>query len=556
MRNGAPHDATTQGALPVKAHCLPFTQIPHTTPLFADFLAYSPQVKPFYPRRPHFSEWLSEEASRISYDSSRRQRVADILERQNKRWNESTKTLANLDRLRRGAATIVTGQQVGLFGGPMFAIYKALTAVKLADEATAAGVDAVPVFWLASYDHDLAEVNHVSLPGPEGLLETLTTSSHGVPGAPVSAVHLGDEILPVLERAATLLGDSEATGLLRETNRPEETLGTAFARLYSKLFAEWGVIVLDASDGELHRIAEPIYRAAVERADEMTQALLAHGEALEAAGYHEQVKVTPSSVLVFTLQNGARTAIHLHSQNGHFTIGSEEGAERISQAELLRRISSAPEQFSPNVLLRPIVEDYLLPTLAYTGGAAEVAYFGQAGAVYERLLGRITPIIPRFSATIVEQKIARLVERHGITVPDVFAGPEALRQKLAAHGLPKDLHSAFATTKQSLDANLAAIKEKLARLDRTLVDAAETAVSKMHYQLERLYTQAARAELQKGELVNRHAETLSQALYPNKGLQERSIGGIYYVARYGREFLHQLYDAIQLDCCNHQILEL
>jgi uncharacterized protein YllA (UPF0747 family) len=176
--------------------------------------------------------------------------------------------------------------------------------------------------------------------------------------------------------------------------------------------------------------------------------------------------------------------------------------------------------------------------------------------VYESLLGRVTPIIPRFSASMVEPKMQRLMERYGITVPDVFAGPEALRQKFAAHSLPQDLQSAFDTAKQSLDANVGAIKEKLTRLDRTLVDAAETAVSKMQYQLDRLHTQAARAELQKGELVSRHAETLSQALYPHKGLQERSIGGIYFVARHGRDLLHQLYAAIRSDCLNHQILEL
>ena len=544
----------------MKTHCLPFSQIPHTARLFADFLAYSPKVQPFYPRSPHFAAWLNEEAPRISYDSSRRQRVADILERQNKSWGASGKTLANLDRLRHGAAVVVTGQQVGLFGGPMFAIYKALTAVKLAEEATAGGVDCVPVFWLATYDHDLAEVNHVSLPGPDGALETLTTSSHGIPGAPVSAVPLGEEILPLLDRASVLLGDTEGTKLLRETYHPDETLGTAFARLYARWFADWGVIVLDASDGELHRVAKPIYRTAIERAGELAAALLARGEALEAAGYHQQVKVTPSSVLLFTLQNGSRTAIHRlgkdNDQRDGFVIGSEGATEKVSPADLLRRISSAPEQFSPNVLLRPVVEDYLLPTLAYTGGAAETAYFGQAGSVYEALLGRVTPIIPRFSATIVEPKMQRLIERHGITVPDVFGGPDSLRQKLAAHSLPEDLQSAFNTAKESLDAHLTAIKARLARLDRTLVDAAETAVSKMHYQLERLYTQAARAELQKGELISRHAETLSQALYPEKGLQERSIGGIYFVARYGHDLLHQLYDAMQPDCHDHQILEL
>jgi len=542
----------------VKAHCLPFSQIPHTTRLFIDFLQYSTQIHPFYPRSPHFGEWLKEEATKISYDSSRRERVTAILERQNKSWDASPQTLANLDRLRKGAAAVVTGQQVGLFGGPMFAIYKALTAVKLAEEATAAGVDAVPVFWLATYDHDLAEVNHVSIPGPDGVLQVLTTPSHDVPGAPVSAVRLGDEIVPLVEQAAKLLGDSEAARFLRDCYRPEESLGTAFARLYARIFAEWGVIVLDASDGELDRVAEPMFRAAIERADELDAALLARGKALEAAGYHQQVKVNPSSVLLFTIRQGARTPIHRRGEGGtsEFIIGSDAAAEKLSQAELISRIGSSPEQFSPNVLLRPIIQDYLLPTLAYTGGAAEAAYFAQAGAVYEALLSRVTPIVPRFSATIVEPKMQRLIERHGISVPDVFNGPDALRRHLAENGLPKDLQAAFDAARKSLDSHLSNIKENLVKLDRTLVDAAETARSKIEHQLERLHTQAARAEAQKSELVARHAVILSQALYPDKGLQERGVGGIYFLARYGPEFLHQLHDAIQSDCHDHQILDL
>jgi bacillithiol biosynthesis cysteine-adding enzyme BshC len=546
------------GELPVKSHCLPFSQIPHTTRLFSDFLAYSPAVQPFYPRSPHFSEWLKEEAAKISYDSSRRERVTAILERQNKSWEASPKTLANLERLRKGAAAVVTGQQVGLFGGPMFAIYKALTAVKLAEEASAAGVDAVPVFWLATYDHDLAEVNHVSIPGPDGALQVLTTTSHDVPSAPVSAVRLGDEILPVVEEACKLLGDSEAAQFLRESYRPGESLGTAFARLYARIFAEWGVILLDASDGELDRVAEPIYRAAVERAGELASAVLARGEALEVAGYHQQVKVTPSSVLLFTLQRGARTPIHRREHGGitEFVIGGDTAAEKLSQAELLDRIGSNAELFSPNVLLRPIVQDYLLPTLAYSGGAAETAYFAQAGAVYEALLGRVTPIVPRFSATIVEPKMQRLLERHGIGMSEIFAGPDALRRKLAERGLPGDLQAAFDAARKSMDSQLSNVKEKLEKLDRTLVDAADTARSKIEYQFERLYSQAARAEALKSELVTRHAESLSQALYPDKGLQERAVGGLYFLARYGREFLQQLYDAIQPDCHDHQILEL
>ncbi|HLZ42444.1 MAG TPA: bacillithiol biosynthesis cysteine-adding enzyme BshC [Candidatus Sulfotelmatobacter sp.] len=541
----------------MKAHCLPFSQIPHTTRLFTDFLSYSPNVQPFYPRSPVFGEWMKEEAAKISYDAARRERVTAILERQNKSWNASAKTLANLERLRKGAAAVVTGQQVGLFGGPMFAIYKALTAVKLAEEARAAGVDAVPIFWLATYDHDLAEVNHVSIPGPDGTLQRLTSSSHGVAAAPVGTVRFGEDISSLVQQAAELLGDSEATQFLRDTYRPGETLGTAFARLYTRIFADWGVIVLDASDGEFARVAEPIYRAAIERSQELDAALLKRGEELEAAGYHQQVKVTETSVLLFTTRDGARVPIHRH-ENGaaQFIIDGESRGEKLSQSELLGQIGAEPAPFSPNVLLRPIVQDYLLPTLAYTGGAAETAYFAQAGAVYEALLGRVTPIVPRFSATIVEPKMQRLLERHGIAITDVFAGPEELRREIAARSLPGDLQDSFEAARKSFDDNFSAVQEKLEKLDRTLVDAAETARSKMQHQLEKLHSQAARAAALKGELVTRHADHLSQALYPGKGLQERVVGGIYFFARYGRELLQRLYDTIRSDCHDHQILEL
>ena len=546
------------GVLPVKAQCLPFSQIPHTTSLFSDFLTYSPSVQQFYPHSPHFSEWLKAEASTLRYDPSRREQVSAILERQNKSWNASPQTLANIERLRRGAAAVVTGQQVGLFGGPMFDIYKALTALRLAEQATAAGVDAVPVFWLATYDHDLAEVNHVSVPGPDFHLHTLTTTSHGISGAPVGEVHLGEEIVPLVEQAAGLLGDTDATRILRESYRPGETLGSAFARFYARLFAEWGVILLDASDPELHQIAAPIYRAAVERASEIDDALLARGQALEAANYHQQVKVSSSSVLLFTLKDGARTPIHLRTSGdaAEFVIASESAPEKLSPSELLDRIAATPEHFSPNVLLRPVIEDYLLPTLVYTGGAAETAYFAQVGAVYEILLGRVTPIVPRFSATLVEPKVQRWLRQYGISVPDAFQGTEKLRQALAASTLPPDLQAAFDRANQSVKESFSGLQEALAKLDPTLVDAFQTGASKMHYQLDRLRERAMAAELRRSEVVSRHAEALSQALYPEDALQERGVAGAYYVARYGTELLKNIYDTMRTDCLDHQILEL
>jgi bacillithiol biosynthesis cysteine-adding enzyme BshC len=544
--------------LPVKSQCLPFTQIPHSTRLFTDLLAYSPSVRPFYPHSPYFTEWMKEEASAIKYDSSRRERLSAIIERQNKSWDASPQTFANINRLRNGAAAVVTGQQVGLFGGPMFVIYKALTAVKLAEQATAEGVDAVPIFWLATYDHDLAEVNHAAIPGPDGLLRTLTTSSHGIAGAPVSDVKLGDEILTVVEDAAGLLGDSEATQFLRESYRLGETLGSAFARFCARLFRESGVIILDASDAELHRVAAPIYRAAVERASEVDDALLVRGQALEAAGYHQQVKVTASSVLVFTLQNGVRTPIqrHANGNTAEFVIANGTAVEKLSSSELLDRIDKTPENFSPNVLLRPVAQDYLLPTLAYAGGAAEAAYFAQAGAVYEKITGRVTPIVPRFSATLVEPKVQRWLRQYDLTVVDVFQDSDALRRTLALRTLPADLQAAFERSKKSVEESFSSLQEALSKLDPTLVEASQTGASKMNYQLDRLRERAMAAELRRSEVVSRHAEALSQALYPGNALQERGVAGAYFVARHGCELLKNIYDTIRIDCLDHQILEL
>ena len=539
----------------MKSECLPFSQIPHTTRLFADFLSGSSKVQQFYPRSAYFNQWFKDEVSALRYETERRQRVSVILARQNREWGASERTLENVGRLRAGAAAVVTGQQVGLFGGPLFAIFKALTAVKLADQATRAGVDCVPVFWLATEDHDLAEVNQVAIPGADGSLQKLTVPTEGVLAAPVGRVRFGPEVEAAVEAAAGWLGSSAISDFLREAYRPGESFGSAFARLFAKLFADWGVILLDAADAELHQIAEPVYRAAIERAAELDEALLARGKALDGAGYHQQVKVTPSSTLVFMLRNGARVPVH-RRVNGQGSAEFLIEEERVSQEELLSRLGSVPENFSANVLLRPVIQDYLLPTLAYTGGSAEVAYFAQVGVVYEALLGRVTPIVPRLSATIIEAKPKGLLERYGLRLPDLFQGPEVLRELMASRTLPKELQSAFDQAEASLEKSLAAIREGLARLDMTLVDSATNAASKMQHQLTQLRARASRAELRQTEVLGRHADLLCNALYPNKTLQEREVAGIYFVARYGAEFLRGVYDTIHTDCVDHQVISL
>ena len=483
----------------MKSECLPFHQVPHTTKLFTDFLSWSPKVQPFYSRPAQFSSWIKDEASAVRYDSSRRERVANVLERQNTAWGASPETFDNIRRFRAGALTAVTGQQVGLFGGPLFSLFKALTAVKIAEESRKAGTDCIPVFWLATQDHDVAEVNHVELPGQDAVLGTISVASQMVEGAPVGRIFFGEEIAPAVEKVAHLLGDCEAADWLRAAYKDGESFGSAFAKLFARVFAKWGVVLMDASDPEITAIAAPVFRSAVERSAEIEKALLQRGMELEAAGYHQQVKVVPNSTLLFAVQNGMRLPVHrVPGSSSEFLIGEE----RISSADLLRRIASVPEDFSANVLLRPVVQDYLLPTIAYTGGAA------------------------------------------------------AVREQLAAHVLPDDFQKAFDQANAAVQASMTSIREAVVRIDKTLADSAKNAEEKMGYQLEQLRARAARAELRQTEVLGRHAELLSNALFPHKTLQEREIGAIYFLGRNGEQLLHDIYSCMHAECQDHQLISL
>ena len=531
-------------SLNVETECLPFSSVPHTTRLFDDYLHHFDRVKRFYARPPLNQDWWTEEARNIQYPAERRQAVAAILERQNREFGAGAKTLANIERLKQGAAAVVTGQQVGLFGGPTFCILKALTAVLMAEKA-----GAVPMFWLATEDHDLEEINTVNLASGDHL-QKITVNVPHVEGAPVGTIAFTDEITAATQQVEALFGKSEISELLAASYRKGETFGTAFARFYTSVFSEMGVVFLNPLDPELHRIAQPIFRAALEKSEEINQALVGRNMELEAAGYHAQVRVTPSHTLCFCFEDGARTPVR--KQDGQFFIGER----KLSAAELLDETERCPEKFSANVLLRPLMQDYLLPTLYYIGGPSESAYFAQIEVVYRKLAGRVTPIIPRIFATLIEPRIAKLLDRYQLSLSDLFNTPEKTRELVASRALPDSILKSFDLAAEHVEKALALIQEPLEKLDKTLVDAAENAGSKMRYQLQGIRDKAARAESRKNTEVLRHADELITALYPNKELQEREIGGAYFLLKYGKNVLDQLKAALRTGCGEHQVIRI
>ncbi len=520
----------------MSTECTPIATLPHTTRLFRNVLAMGESaaspLRAWYGAEPFGSEWMKPAAA-----STHPAALADALDAQSRAFGAGPATLANIAKLRAGARAIVTGQQVGLFGGPLLTLLKAATAIARAKQATTeTGVEHVPIFWLATEDHDLEEVDQVSLLS-KNAVETLRLNAKAH-AAPVGNISFDVSINALLDRASELLHHAPICDLLREcyAHQPDKaapTFAGAFARLMTRLFAGHGLIVMDASGCDFHALGASTLRFAIEHAEELEAALLARTAELEAAGYHAQVLVKPGASLLFLISEveGAQNRQALHRDpDGNWKTGTGNSAASTSTAELLTILDSAPERLSPNALLRAVFQDTILPTTAYIGGPAEVAYFAQSAVLYQRILGRITPILPRLSATLIGPAIGAMMAQHEVSLPDAMLPAEELAQRLAARALPSEAKRRLADAGNALDAALAAAHDTLAALDPSLARAAEVSASKMRYQMDRLRRLAATAEMQRDASLRKHADAITLHLFPNGQLQERVLAGVWFLA--------------------------
>src|SRR5438445_7018171 len=337
---------------------LSLRQVPHQPKLFLDYLDHFEKVKSFYVHPPAMTA-VTRAARKLDYPDDRRAEVTSILRGQNIALGAGAETLSNLDRLEKGAVAIVSGQQVGLFSGPAYSIYKALTAVQIAEEMTRGGIPAVPVFWMATEDHDLDEVRRATW-FDQGKLVRFELPLIAESGRPVGRIPLGAQIESLVEEAAEMLANQGSDLLaqyLVESYRPEETYGGAFGKLFARLFAQHGLILMDPLDADLHKVAAPLYQHALAERDALNEKLLQRGEDLEQAGFEATVKVTSKSTLLFSLKDGSRQAITASSQE------FQAGDKSWPREELVHLTHREPENFSPNALLRPVVQDNLLPTV-------------------------------------------------------------------------------------------------------------------------------------------------------------------------------------------------
>jgi bacillithiol synthase len=520
----------------MESQCLPFREIPHTSELFSAFLEQFERVSAYY-AHPATIEGVLDAARELRRKAETRRGVVEVLHEQNARFGAGEDASASLDRLAAGAAAIVTGQQVGLFSGPLYSFFKAVSAIRVAEEITHRGIDAVPIFWLATEDHDLAEVNASFWRTRSGLARYELQENPENEGKRVGEIVFGQAVEPIVEQASASLEGPFAghvANALRESYTPSDTYGSAFAKLMARLLAGRGIIFIDPLDVRLHRLASHVFLRALHDAADLRGALEARSKELESRGYHAQVKIASGSTLLFFNVDGRRHPVRAHDRR--FIAGDAE----FSLEELNAAIESTPEAATPSVLLRPVVQDALLPTAGYIGGPAEIAYLAQVQVPYEKILGRMPAILPRSSFTLVEPGVARILSKYGLEFRDILRGPQHVRAILEQKAIPSALARRFEGDEEKLRAVLKSYAESIEKLDPTLLGTLEAVEEKMLHQFTKLKEKVGRAENFRTGVLDSHQSAIFESLYPNHELQERSLCALPFLAMYGTELLDEL----------------
>ena len=555
---GAPCQSTLDSA-GLRAVPLSFARVPHQSRLFLEYLSDPTGLRRYYPSavNEHF-ETAARVPEVLAHYHTDRAALGDALERLNRGWGAGTATLENIARLREAdCVAVVTGQQAGLFTGPLYTIYKALSTVKLVKCLRERGVKAVPVFWIATEDHDFDEVAWAEFICCNCQLTRVSTPTDWhADGQPVGRVVMDERITNVIEQLLEDLPNSEfrpeVEKLVRAAYVPGRAYGDAFAHLLTELLGAHGLILFDPLDAELKRLTAPMYAAAAHNGAEIAAAGAARSRELVADGYHAQVAITDNSFPLFIFDEAGERRALLRQDDGRYQIKGRDVSYTVP--ELAEWAAREPERFSPNVTLRAVVQDYLLPTLVYFGGAAEIAYFAQTAETYRILQRPATPILHRASLTFVEHHTGRVLERFGLGLEDLFAGLEQVSGRVVEEHLSVGAAQAFAHAETQIQSELDALQAELRRVDPTLAAALDTGRHKIQYQLEGLRTRYHRAQMKRDEATHRQLERAITALYPHKGLQERRINVLSLVARHGLYALDWIHDAINLGSDDHQVI--
>ncbi|MFQ3639545.1 MAG: bacillithiol biosynthesis cysteine-adding enzyme BshC [Chloracidobacterium sp.] len=488
------------------------------------------------------------------YPPLTRQTLSTALQEQNLRWQAAPQTLANLDRLAEASTVaIVTGQQAGLLGGPALTIWKILTAIKLAQNLAQRGQSSVPVFWMASEDHDFDEVEQTTILAPDGTLQTLTCRPSFVGHPAVGEVELDASIEQMLNTLASALPTTEFTsGIfedLRASYLPGRKWCDAFAHWLHRLFAPFGLIIVDPRDERLRTITQPVFEAIIQRTPDITNRLVQQAQAYQAQGKSPQVSVIPSSTTLFLDIDGNRTPLVL---DGYRFRPKSNVETSYTKEDLLRILRAEPLRLTPSALLRPVIQDTLFPTVVQVVGPAEMAYLSQSEIIYEAV-GIQSPIRwPRASVTLVEQRHAKVFAKLGLTPDAAALGKPELLRRAALQSNDAQIIEYVNEVKVSFGAQLDRLKQLLQEADPSLAEALDRGREKIFHQLNGLEQRFFASYAQRDAARTRQIERAITALTPHGQPQERVLNILSFLVKYGPSLLTHSYTKIDFQTTDHQ----
>lgn len=530
------------------------------SPLFLDYIAHSSTIQPFY--NGHFrseADWRRVIQSVLNRPLDR-STIAQILSRQNKNFHCGIRTLANIDLLMNdNTLAVVTGQQVGLFTGPMYTIYKTLSTLKLVETLGKQFPDAtfVPVFWLEGEDHDYEEVNSVTLLNQANdvvrhvynLPEKTVEKNLGA----VGQLAFDESIESLFQSIGQSLLPTEFSGkvieLFRTAYQKGMTFNRAFVHLMNVLLEDSGLIFLDPHDTEIKKLLAPLFQRELAETPKFCQLVVDQSAEIEKQ-YHAQIK--PKSLNLFYFHHGGRYLLE-QRPDGYSLKGTRQ---HLTKEHIQTAVVETPELFSPNVVLRPICQDWLLPTVAYVAGPSEVAYFGQLKTLYEEV-GIPQPIIyPRVSTTIIEEKVEKVLTRFSLEPLEFFRDVEIVKEKVTAQISDVNLDELFGGTLSSLEETLDAMQAGFQKIDPTLLGALDNSKRKIIGTVEGLREKAGAARKRQHEVSLRQLEKTANHIFPNGNFQERELNVLHFLNKYGMEFLRWLYGEMNIELFKHQIIKL
>ncbi len=539
---------------------IPFRNIPHQSALFLSYLDLSPSALRFYQHAPTLEDMERLALSELAGRQFPRKEIAAILRRQNEMYGGDTETLCQIDQLEEpDTVAVVTGQQVGLFTGPLYTIYKALTTILISRELRKRGTRAVPIFWMDTEDHDLQEVARRTVMDPGSSVHVIDYQKElfkeSVSMRSVGSLQFSDSIRKVVRDYLGYLPDSawkpQIQALLESTYKPGAGFALSFAQLMQQIFRGSGLIFFDPQDADAKRLTSNVYQKALGEADAIYTALVRRNQELAAAGFHVQVNVLENSTVLFLFANGERRA--LERRDSGFGLKNSDRVFGID--ELQSCAGQTPERFSPNVLLRPLIQDHLFPTLAYVGGSSELAYFAQIEVLY-RLFDRPMPVLwPRNGFTLLEPEIAAEMDRLGITAQDCLHGEQVFREKAFRNSGTSKAMMSLEELEDHLDKGLTEIRPELQAIEPPLAQALETVRRKVLHNVQHLKSQALRLE-GKDSTVSKSIDLLQNHCFPNRNLQERELSIFHFLARHGPSVLDKIQSATEIGNFAHRILRL